>query len=107
MAFYINDSLFSWCSHKKINMALSSYEAELIMAVAAACQALWLISLIGELIGSKPKPVALFVDNKSAKALMKNPMFHGCNKHIDTRFHFIHEYVKRKQITVEFVSIRE
>ena len=76
-------------------------------ATAAACQVLWLRSLISELTGCKPKPMTLFVDNKSAIALMKNPMFTGRSKHIDTRFHFIRECVEKGQIMMEFVSSGE
>ncbi|KAG6513941.1 hypothetical protein ZIOFF_024278 [Zingiber officinale] len=78
--------------HKTV--ALSSCEAEFMAATIAACHALWLRSLASELTGVKPKPVTLFVDNKSVIALMKNPVFHGRNKHIDTRFHFIIECVE-------------
>ncbi|XP_047314616.1 OVARIAN TUMOR DOMAIN-containing deubiquitinating enzyme 2-like [Impatiens glandulifera] len=38
---------------------------------------------------------------------MKNPVFHGRSKYIDTLFHFIHEYVENRQNNVEFVSTRE
>ena len=72
-------------------------------ATAAACHALWLRSLLAEIIGAEPKLVKMFVDNKSAIALMKNPMFHGHRKHIDTRFHFIWECVEEGKIIVEFI----
>ena len=55
----------------------------------------------------EPRPVTLFVDNKSAIALMKNPVFHGRNKHIDTRLHFIRECVENWQIIVEFINTGE
>ncbi|GJZ69163.1 hypothetical protein Tco_0632713 [Tanacetum coccineum] len=35
---------------------------------------------------------------------MKNPVFHGRSKHIDTKYHFIRECVERDDIQVEFVS---
>ena len=54
---------------------------------------------------SKLKPVTLYVDNKFAIALMKNPVFDGYSKHSDTRFLFICECVR--QIVVEFVCTRE
>lgn len=34
---------------------------------------------------------------------MKNPVFHGKSKHINTRYHFIRECVERGQVRVEFV----
>ncbi|XP_042404662.1 uncharacterized mitochondrial protein AtMg00810-like [Zingiber officinale] len=73
MTFYFNESLVSWNSQKQKTVALSSCEAEFMAATTAACHALWLRSLASELTGVKPKPVTLFVDNKSAIALMKNP----------------------------------
>ena len=56
---------------------------------------------------SELEPVTLYIDNKFAIALMKNPVFHGCSKHINTRFHFIYECVEKRQIVVEFVCTRE
>ncbi|KAG6531025.1 hypothetical protein ZIOFF_004795 [Zingiber officinale] len=107
MTFYFNESLVSWNSQKQKTVALSSCEAEFMAATTAACQALWLRSLVSELTGEEPKPVTLFVDNKSAIALMKNPVFHGRSKHIDTRFHFIRECVENGQIVVEFINTGE
>ncbi|XP_062191318.1 secreted RxLR effector protein 161-like [Phragmites australis] len=107
MTFYINDSLVSWNSQKQKTVALSSCEAEFMAATAAACQALWLRSLLGELTGEEHKAVKLFVDNKSAIALMKNPVFYGRSKHIDTKFHFIHECVEECQIEVDFICTEE
>ena len=107
MAFYVNECLVSWNSQKQKTVALSSCEAEFMAATAAACQALWLRSLLGELTGKKNDAVKLFVDNKSAIALMKNPVFHGRSKHIDTRFHFIRECVEKGQIIVEFIRTDE
>lgn len=107
MAFYVNSSLVSWCSQKQKTVALSSCEAEFMAATAAACHALWLRALLSEMMGTEAKPVKLFVDNKSAIALMKNPVFHGRSKHIDTRYHFIRECVESGQILIEFVRSEE
>ena len=76
-------------------------------ATMAACQALWLRSLLMELTGWKEERVKLYVDNSAAIALMQNPVFHGRSKHIDTRYHFIRECVEREQIEVEHISGKE
>ncbi|KAG6506552.1 hypothetical protein ZIOFF_031876 [Zingiber officinale] len=107
MTFYFNESLVSWNSQKQKTVALSSCDAEFMAATTTACHALWLRSLASELTGVEPKPVTLFVDNKSVIALMKNPIFYGRNKHIDTRFHFIKECIEKGQIVVKFVNIGE
>lgn len=46
-------------------------------------------------------------DNKSALALAKNPVFHGRSKHIDIRFHYIRELIKKQEIVIQFSSSEE
>ena len=47
--------------------------------------------------------MTLFVDNRSALDLMKNPFFHGRSKHINIRYHFIRECVENGEIVVNHV----
>ncbi|GJZ06839.1 zinc finger, CCHC-type containing protein [Tanacetum coccineum] len=70
-------------------------------ATGAACQALWLKRLLSELTGWEEKRITLKVDNISAIALVRNPVFHGRSKHIDIRYHFIRECVENGHINVE------
>lgn len=72
-------------------------------ATEAAKQAIWLQELLGEAIGKDYNKVVLRVDNKSAIALTKNPVFHGRSKHIHTRYHFIRECVENEQVEMEHV----
>ena len=104
MVFYLNEGLITWNSHKEKTVALSSCEAKFMAATTAAKQALWLRNLLGEITGTEPKAVSLYVDNSSAIALMKNPVFHGRSKHIDVKFHFIRECVEHGQINVKKVN---
>lgn len=46
----------------------------------------------------------IFVDNKSAIALEKNPIFHDRSKHIDTKYHFIKECIGKKDIQLKHVT---
>jgi len=54
---------------------------------------MWLVRLLAELKGEEASTVALKIDNQSAIVLSRNPVFHDHNKHIDIRYHFIHECV--------------
>jgi hypothetical protein len=69
-------------------VALSSCEAEYIAISTASTQALWLVRLLSDLFGRDTGAVELRVDNKSALALAKNPIFHERSKHIWVRYHF-------------------
>lgn len=43
------------------------------------------------------------IDNKSAIALAKNPVHDERSKHIDTKYHFIRDCVRKGDIDVEHV----
>lgn len=100
--FYFGSSPITWTSQKQPNVALSSCEAEFMAATKAAKQAIWLKELMEEIL-SKDEKVTLRIDNKSAIALTKNPVFHGRSKHILKKYHFIRECVENDQIEVEYV----
>ena len=59
---------------------------------------LWLSSLINKLKVPSDKAVELIVDNKSAIDLAYNPVSHGRNKHINTKFHFLRDQVSKCRI---------
>jgi hypothetical protein len=105
--FYYGLAPITWCSQKQNTVALSSCEAEYMAASSAACQAIWLRELVSEVTGRQPQKVVLNVDNTSAIALVKNPVFHNRSKHIKTRFHFIRECVENNEVTVEHISGNE
>jgi len=104
LIFFLAGGPIAWQSSKQKVVALSSCEAEYIAAAAAACEAVWLARLLAELTGGVVHATKLMVDNKSAIALMKNPVHHDRSKHIDVKFHFIRECCDKKLIDVEFVG---
>nr|GEX61223.1 ribonuclease H-like domain, reverse transcriptase, RNA-dependent DNA polymerase [Tanacetum cinerariifolium] len=90
--FYYGESPISWSTQKQATVALSSCESEFITATAAATQALWLKRLISKLTHSQEEKVTIQVDNKSAIALMKHPIFHGRSK--VERFYPVYSTIK-------------
>ena len=100
--FSIGSAAFSWSSKKQSVVALSSYEAEYIGASAGACQAIWLRNLMKELPHEQEASTKILIDNKSAIVHAKNPVAHGRNKHIETRYHFIRHQVKNKTVTLTY-----
>ena len=59
----------------------------------AARQAIWLQDLLCEITGQPSERVIIRIDNQSAIALTRNPVFHGRSKHIHKRYHFIRKCV--------------
>jgi len=82
-------------------IALSSCKAEYIAASLCACQTIWLINLINEIIDEKCETVTLKIDNISAINLAKNPIAHGRSKHIEMRFHYLTEQVRKGKLKLE------
>jgi hypothetical protein len=105
--FLLNGTAISWSSRKQPVTALSSCEAEYVAGSYAACQLVWLESLIIELKCDLVKPVQLLIDNQSAINLAKNPVSHGRSKHIETRFHFLREQVISGKIEVLHCPTKE
>lgn len=105
--FLIGNSPVTWQSQKQKVVALSSCESEYIAATTAACQAIWLRRLMGDLLAQKEEVVKIFIDNQSAIQLCRNPVFHDRSKHIETRFHFIRDCVEDGRVAVEHIGTAE
>ncbi|CAJ2633694.1 unnamed protein product [Trifolium pratense] len=102
--FYIGNTAFTWMSKKQPIVTLSTCEAEYVAATSCVCHAIWLRNLLKELSLPQKEPTKIFVDNKSAIALAKNPVFHDRSKHIDTRYHYIRECVSKNDVKLEYVK---
>ena len=48
--------------------------------------------------------ITLMEDNERAKTMAENPLSSGRSKHIDVRWHFIHELVEKKELKVVQVA---
>jgi len=84
-------------------VALSSCETEFMAATEAAKQAIWLQELLEEVSEKPCNKVMIRLDNKSAIALTKNPVFHGRSKHIHKRYHFIRECIENNLVDVQHI----
>jgi hypothetical protein len=104
VGYYLGSSLVTRASQKQRIVALSSCEAEYVAAAAAACQGIWLSQLIADMLGTRETNVKLHMDNKSAIALSRNLVHHDRSKHIDTKYHFLHQCIEEGKVEVEHVG---
>jgi hypothetical protein len=63
----------------------------------------WLSRLLADLVNAKVIASLLYIDNKSALALAKNPVLHERSKHIDVRFHFIRDCISSGVIETDYI----
>ena len=85
-------------------VALSTCESEYIAGCLVACQAVWLEAILKEMKIEVDRPIALFIDNKSAINLAKNPVLHRRSKHIEAKFHFLNEQVNKEALKIVHCS---
>ncbi|GMI95642.1 hypothetical protein HRI_003233500 [Hibiscus trionum] len=90
---YFGNSLISWKSKKQQTVSRSSCEAEYRAMASAACELIWLASLLSS-FGVKISSTSLYCDNQSAIQLASNQMFHERSKHIEVDCHFIRDKVR-------------
>lgn len=88
----------SWSSRLQGIVALSTTEAEFIAATSAGQEILWLRNLFTEFGYTMDFPSTLYIDNRSALSVAKNPEHHGRMKHLDLRFYWLRDEVERGNI---------
>ncbi|GMI70037.1 cysteine-rich RLK (RECEPTOR-like protein kinase) 8 [Hibiscus trionum] len=105
--FFLGDCCISWSSKKQPIVTLSTCEVEYVASISCTCHAIWLKRLVKELHLPQEWPTKICIDNKSAQALAKNPVFHDRSKHIDTRYHFIRDHIAKKEVELKFVKTQD
>ena len=90
--------MFTWSSKKQAIVMLSTCEAEYVVANSTVCNAIWLRNVLKHLGFPQENPIEIYVDNRSAIALAKYPVYLDRSKHIDTLYLFIKEHVKLKEV---------
>nr|GEZ71429.1 retrotransposon protein, putative, unclassified [Tanacetum cinerariifolium] len=82
----------------------SSYgEAEYVSQSACCAQVLWMRTQLTD-YGFHFDKIPMYCDSKAAIAISCNPVQHSCTKHIDVRYHFIKEKVKKGIVELFFVG---
>ena len=96
----------SWMSQRQTIVATSTTEAELIAALEASKEVIWLKRLYAKTIGFNQVPV-LYVDNSAEVRLAQNPEFHKRTKHITLKHFFVREKVNEGQLEVQQISTQQ
>jgi hypothetical protein len=101
--FILSGAAFSWESRKQRTVALSSTEAEYMALSDVSKEAVFLIGYLKELGFQSLANVVVFNDNQGAGKLTENSVYHARSKHIDLRYHFIRDAVKKHPIKILYL----
>jgi hypothetical protein len=100
---FLGRSLVSWASKKQNLVALSTAEAEYIVAGHCCAQLLWIRQTLRD-YGYKLSKISLLCDNESAIRMADNLVEHSRTKHIDIRYHFLRDHQQKGDIKIAYVS---
>jgi hypothetical protein len=101
--FSLGSVMISWFSRKQTSMALSSAEAEYMVASTTSCEAIWLRKLLASLFDQELDPTMIYYNNQSCIKLSENPAFHGRSKHIEIKYHFIGDKIQKGVVKLQYV----
>lgn len=97
----------SWSSKKQKVVAQSTCEAELYAEAAAINEAKWLAGLLQELQLKTTGAPLIYGDSQSAQALTQNDIKSERTKHVDIKYHFVHDEVSHARVQLEWIPTTE
>ncbi|CAL8162106.1 unnamed protein product [Prunus armeniaca] len=106
-AFSFGSEVFSWASVKQHSVALFTAEAEYVSTSEATTQAIWLRFVLEDFGELQTEATPLMVDNTSAIAMTRNPVFHQKTKHINRRYHFIRDALQEGVVDLRYCKSEE
>jgi hypothetical protein len=100
---YLCGAVIAWRSKSQRSVSLSSTEAEYVAISEVAMEILYVAGILKFLGVPLEYPITVNVDNIGAVYLSKNATTGSRTKHIDTRYHFVREYIEDGIVKVQFV----
>ena len=100
--FFANNGVISWTSYKQTTVALSTMEAEYMLLSDSSREAIARLQLFKDIHTYTDIPT-IFSDNQGALTIATNPTDHQHAKHIDIRYHFIHNCLQNNRILIDYV----
>lgn len=88
-------------------MALSTTEADYIVACAASGEAVWLRKMLSGLFDFQLEAICIYCDNQSCIKLSKNLVFHDKSKHIEIKYQYICDMVEKGAVKLQYIATDE
>lgn len=83
----------SWRTKRQSFVSMSSAEAEYRVMASTVCEVLWLRWLLQDLWMKQTSATPLMCDNKAARHIAVNPVYHERTKHVEIDCYFVRERV--------------
>ena len=105
--YSLGSAMISWFSRKQSYVSLRTAEAIYIEACSNSCESIWLQKLMLGLFNLELDTTMILCDNQICIKMTENPVFHDRSKHIEIRYFYIRDMMKKGAIKLRYVSIDE
>ena len=92
--FLVASCTFSWSSKKQQSVTSSTMEAEYHAVHMGSLNVLWIRQLFKQINIPFTTPLPLYCNNQAVIATVKAKQAHQHSKHINIKFHLIHEHIE-------------
>nr|KYP63420.1 Retrovirus-related Pol polyprotein from transposon TNT 1-94 [Cajanus cajan] len=94
---FLGRCVVSWTSKRKNTIALSTCEAEYVIAGQCLTQLLWIKHQMED-YNIYESSIPVLCDNTTAISISKDPVLHSRTKHIEIKHHFIRDHVQKRNL---------
>lgn len=101
--FKIFNNTFMWTTRKQQCVSLSTSEAELIALCSAVSEGLWIRKLIKD-FNVDIQYITFYEDNQGCIAIIKNPTNNRRVKHVDLKYNFVCENLRKGYINIVYIE---
>ena len=67
-------------------------------------EVVWMRKLLSEFSFTIQEPIDIYTDNQSAIKILENDCQHDRSKHIEIKYHFIRDEIKRKRVLLKWID---
>ena len=99
--------MIAWRSRKHSNLELSTTEEEYIAVCSASSEVVWLLKMILGFLDLEMDATCIYCENQSCIRLPENPVLHDKSKHIEIKYHCIHDMVEKGAVKLQYVATYE
>ena len=103
----LRNNLISQFSKKQNFVALSTTEAEYVVAALNCSTMVWIKQMVKDFGMQVDYPIVTHCHNTSTINMSKNPVMHAKTKHIEIKYHFLREKVANNEVKLDYVSTKE
>ena len=104
ISYFFNGVLVSWKSKLQKNVTLSSTEGEYVSTSHVSGEILFIYAILKDMGVNVELLIVVECDNEGEIYLSKNKTLGTRTKHIETRYHFVREYVEMGVLKIVYVK---